>query len=123
MAWRDVISHPSVRKVLQEGEERLGRTVGKLLADERVAGGVQLLVRGALRAKDAVERGVGEALRAANVPSRDDVDGLRRRIEELEAMLDAVQARQGRGRRGDGDGGGETPPRPGSAGRRSSGDA
>jgi BMFP domain-containing protein YqiC len=107
MAWRDVISHPTVRKVLQEGEERLGRTVGKLLADERVAGGVQRLLQGAFRARDAVERGVGRALHAANVPSRDDVEALRRRIEELEAMLDGARARPGRGGRRDGNGNGQ----------------
>ncbi|HEX9244400.1 MAG TPA: hypothetical protein VF875_18320 [Anaeromyxobacter sp.] len=109
MAWGDVLGHPAVRKVLQEGEERLGRTVGKLLADERVTGGVQRLLSGALRARATVERGVEQALRAANVPSRDDVEALRRRIEELEAMLEGLAARPARParrRRGDGDGGG-----------------
>jgi hypothetical protein len=105
MAWGDVLRHPALRKALQEGEERLGRTVGKLLADERVASGVQLLLTGAMRARATVERGIAHALRAANVPSQEDVEGLRRRIEELEAMLEG-QRKKDRGGRGDGNGGG-----------------
>ncbi len=96
MAWGDVLEHPLVRKVLQEGEERLGRTVGKVLADERVASGVQLLLTGAIRTRAAVERGVERALRAANVPSAGDLDALRRRIEELEATIEALSARSRR---------------------------
>jgi len=101
MAWGDVLRHPALRKALQEGEERLGRTVGKLLADERVASGAQ--------------RGIARALRAANVPSRGDVESLRRRIEELEAMLEGLRKKD-RGGRGDGNGGGRPPP--GAAGHR-----
>ena len=118
MAFGDVLRHPLVRKVLQEGEERLGRTVGKVLADARFASGVQLLLAGAIRTRAAVERGVDRALRAANVPSRADLDALRAKIEELEAAIGAGAPGPGRGgARGEG---GAAPS--GSAGRRRSGD-
>jgi hypothetical protein len=109
MAFGDVREHPLLKKVLQEGEERLGRTVGKVLADERVASGVQLLLTGAIRTRAAVERGVERALRAAKLPSRADVDALKARIEELEATIDRLASRPGRGGRRR-EGGGEPPP-------------
>jgi len=105
MAFGDVLEHPLVKKVLQEGQERLGRAAGKVLADERVASGVQLLLTGAIRTRAAVEKGVERALRAANVPSAADVDALRARIEELEATIARLAARSRRGRSGDGGGG------------------
>jgi hypothetical protein len=100
MPWGDVLRNPLLRKALQAGEERLGQVVGKVLANERVAGGVQVLLTGAIQARAPLERGVAQALRAAHVPSRDEVEALRTRIEELEAMLDGLASKAGRGRRG-----------------------
>ena len=107
MPFDGILGNPLVKKALQAGEEQVGKAVAKLLASEGVASGVQTLISGAVHARAAVERGVSQALHAANLPSRDDVDALRKKLDELEAMLDGLAEKvdQGRGGAGKGDGG------------------
>ena len=100
MPFDAILGNPLVRKALQAGEERVGKVVGKLLANEGVAAGVQSLLTGAVQARASLERGVAQALHAANLPSRDDVDTLRRKLDELEAMLDGLAERVDQGRGG-----------------------
>ena len=102
MLWDDVLKHPAVRRTVAAGEERVGKVVVKLLASERVGEGLRAVASGAVRARDTFERGVSQALHAANLPSRDDVAALKRRVAELEAMLDGLAEKVGRGRGGDG---------------------
>ena len=100
MPFDAILGNPLVRKALQAGEERVGKVVGKLLANEGVAAGVQTLLTGAIQARATFERGLAQALHAANLPSRDDVDALRRKLDELEAMLDGLAERVDQGRGG-----------------------
>jgi polyhydroxyalkanoate synthesis regulator phasin len=97
MLFDDVLRNPLLRKALEAGEEQMGKVVGKLLADERVVGGVQTLVATAAQARETLEKGMSQALHAANLPSRDDVAALKRRLEELESMLDGLAAKVGNG--------------------------
>jgi hypothetical protein len=90
MLFDDVLKNPLLRKAVEAGEERVGRAVGKLLASERVGEGIQTLVSTATQARETLERGVAQALHAANLPSKDDVAALKRRLAELEAMLDGL---------------------------------
>ncbi len=58
-------------------------------------------------ARETLERGVRSVLQAANLPTSDDVEELKRRLGELEAMLDDLGRRMGRrGEPGEGAGGG-----------------
>ncbi len=100
MPFDDVLKNPLVRKALLAGEERVGKAVGKLLANEGVASGFRTLLSGAIQARATVERGVSQALHAANLPSRDDVDALRRKLQELEAMIDGLAEKVDRDRGG-----------------------
>lgn len=100
MLFDDVLKNPLLKKALEAGEEHVGKVVGKLLASD-VTGGLQSLVTGARQARETLERGVSQALHAANLPSKDDVAALKRRLEELESMLDGLSEKVGRG----GDGG------------------
>ena len=107
MPFDAILGNPLVRKALQAGEEQVGKAVSKLLANEGVATGVHTLISGAVQARATFERGVSQALHAANLPSRDDVDALRKKLDELEAMLDGLAEkveRRGAHRR-DGEGG------------------
>jgi hypothetical protein len=97
MLLDDVLRHPAVRKAVAAGEEQVGRAVAKVLASEGVADGLRALSAGAVRARETLERGVSQALHAANLPSRDDVAGLKRRLEELETVLDGLAGKVGRG--------------------------
>jgi hypothetical protein len=90
MLFDDVLRNPLLKKAVEAGEERVGRAVGKLLASERVGEGLQTLVSTAAQARETLERGVAQALHAANLPSKDDVAALKRRLAELEAMLDGL---------------------------------
>jgi hypothetical protein len=101
MPFGDLFKNPLVRRALEAGEERVGKAVGKLLASEGVASGFQTLLTGAAHARETLEKGVSQALRAANLPSKDDVAALRRKLEELEAMIDGLAERvDGEPRRG-----------------------
>ncbi len=90
MALRDVLENPMLRRALAAGEERMGRVVGKLLASDRVTGGLQTLVSSALQAKSTFDRGVRQALHAANLPSAEDVAALKQKLFELESMIDGL---------------------------------
>ena len=71
----------------------MGKVVAGLLASDRVTTGLQTLVGSALQAKETFDRGVGQALHAANLPSRDDVAALKRKLAELESMIDGLTER------------------------------
>jgi len=98
----DVLKNPLLRRALQAGEEQVGKAVAKVLASESVASGVQTLLSGAVQARATFERGVTQALHAANLPSKDDVASLRKKLEELEAMIDGLAERVDRDRNGNG---------------------
>jgi hypothetical protein len=93
MILDDVLKNPSLRRVVAAGEERVGKVVGKLLSSEAVTTGLQGLFSSALQARETLGRGVQQALHAANLPSREDVAALKRKLSELEAMIDGLSAR------------------------------
>ncbi len=95
MRFDELLESPVLRKALQAGEEKVGQVVGKLLASEGLTNGLQSLVSSALQAKGTFEKGVSQALHAANLPSKDDVAALKRRLEELEQMIDGLADRVG----------------------------
>jgi hypothetical protein len=103
MPLDDVLKNPLLRKAIEAGEAQVGKVMGKLLASDGVASGLQSLISSAAHARETLEKGVSQALHAANLPSKDDVAALRRKLAELEAMIDGLAERVDRDR---GDGGG-----------------
>ena len=95
MILDDVLKNPTLRRALAAGEEQMSKVMGRLLSNERVTTGLSGLVRSALQARETFDRGVQQALRAANLPSREDVAALRRKLEELESMIDGLADRVG----------------------------
>jgi hypothetical protein len=108
MLFDDLVkNNPLLKKALAAGEEQVGKAIGTLLASDGLTGGLKTLAAGAAQAKETLEKGVAQALHAANLPSKDDVAGLRRRLEELEALLDGLAEKvdaPGRNRGGQGGG-------------------
>jgi hypothetical protein len=91
----DLLKSPVVKRALAVGEERMGKLVTQLLASERVMHGVQTVVASALNAKSTIDRGVRTAMQAVNLPTTNDVEELRRKLAELEVLLDGLAARVG----------------------------
>jgi hypothetical protein len=93
----DLLRNPLVKRTLTAGEERMGKLVTQILSNERVMQGVQTVVTSALNAKSTFDRGVKTAMQAVNLPTTEDVEELRRKLSELEVLLDGLAARVGGG--------------------------
>jgi hypothetical protein len=102
MTIDEVLRNPVLKRALSVGEERMGRLVTQLLSNERVMHGLQAVVSSALNAKSTFDRGVKTAMQAVNLPTAEDVDDLRRKLAELEALLDGLAARVNESERGRG---------------------
>jgi hypothetical protein len=89
----DLLNNPTVKKALAMGEERMGRLVTQLLSNERVMHGVQAMVSSALTAKSTLDKSVRSAMQAVNLPSTEDVDELRRKLSELESVVDGLASK------------------------------
>jgi hypothetical protein len=85
-----ILKNPAVKKALSIGEERMGRLVTQLLSNERVMHGVQTVVSSALNAKSTFDKSVKTAMGAVNLPSTEDMDELRRKLSELESVVDGL---------------------------------
>ena len=106
----EFLKNPMVKRALAAGEERMGKLVTQLLSNERVMHGVQTVVASALNAKSSLDRGVKTAMQAVNLPTTEDVEELRRKLSELEVLLDGLAQRVG-----------ETPPAQGESRRNGNG--
>ncbi|HVI76268.1 MAG TPA: hypothetical protein VM683_14885 [Anaeromyxobacteraceae bacterium] len=93
MILDDLLRNPAVKRAMSAGEERVGRLVTQLLASERVMHGVQSVLSSAMTAKSTFDRGVRTALGAVSLPTTEEVEELRRKLAELEAMLDGIAAK------------------------------
>jgi hypothetical protein len=93
MILDDLLRNPAVKRAMSVGEERVGRLVTQLLASERVMHGVQSVLSSAMTAKSTFDRGVRTALGAVSLPTTEEVEDLRRKLAELEAMLDGIAAK------------------------------
>jgi polyhydroxyalkanoate synthesis regulator phasin len=93
MRLDDVLKNPVVKKALAAGEEQAGRVVAKVLSSEAVATGLSGLLSAASTARATVDAGVQTALKAANLPSATEVQALKQKIDELEALVDDLSAR------------------------------
>lgn len=91
--FEELKKNPLLQKALAAGEERVGKTVAALLSNEKVMAGVQKAVSSAFEARAAVERGVKTAMQAVNLPTTDDVAELKKRLAELESIIDGLAAR------------------------------
>jgi hypothetical protein len=92
----ELLKNPLVKKALEAGEERVGKVVAAVLSNERVMAGVQSAVSSAMNARAAVEKGVRSAMQAVNLPTTEDVDELKKRLAELESIIDGLAARMER---------------------------
>jgi len=84
-------NNPMVKKLVQTGEERVGKLASTLLSNENFVSAVQSLVSKSLAAKGTVDKSLRSALAAMNLPSSADVESLRAKVEELDRLLTSVE--------------------------------
>lgn len=93
MILDELLRSPAVKRAMSAGEERVGKVVTQLLASERVMHGVRAVFSSALTAKATLDRGVRSALGAMSLPTTEEVEELRRKLAELEELLDGIAAK------------------------------
>jgi len=84
-------NNPMVKRLVQTGEERVGKLASTLLSNENFVAAVQSLVSKSLAAKGTVDKSLRSALAAMNLPSSADVESLRSKVEELDRLLTSVE--------------------------------
>ena len=77
----------AVKTILGLGEEKMGEVVNQLLANESFVGAVQRAISGGIGAKRSVDKGVATLLGTLNIPTLDDVDKIRDKMNEVEQTL------------------------------------
>jgi hypothetical protein len=88
-------NNPIVKKLVETGEERVGKLAQALLSNERFVTALQSLVQRSLTAKGLLDKSLRTALAAMNLPSSEDVESLRRKVTEIETMLGRIEAKLG----------------------------
>jgi hypothetical protein len=83
--------NPMVRKLVETGEERVGKLASALLSNERFVAAVQSLVSRSLAAKGTLDKSLRSALAAMNLPSSADVESLRAKVDDLDRLLTSVE--------------------------------
>jgi hypothetical protein len=84
-------NNPMVKKLVQTGEERVGKLASTLLSNENFVAAVQSLVSKSVAAKGTVDKSLRSALAAMNLPSSADVESLRAKVEDLDRLLTSVE--------------------------------
>jgi hypothetical protein len=84
-------NNPMVKRLVQTGEERVGKLASTLLSNESFVGAVQSLVSKSLAAKGTLDKSLRSALAAMNLPSSADVEALRAKVEDLDQLLSSVE--------------------------------
>jgi hypothetical protein len=88
-------NNPVVKRLVETGEERVGKLAQALLSNERFVGALQGLIQRTLSAKGMLDKSLRTALGAMNLPSAEDVESLRRKVADIEAMLGRIEEKLG----------------------------
>lgn len=86
-------NNPVMKRLVETGEERLGKLAQQLLSNEKFVASLQSLVSRSLAAKGTLDKSLRTALSAMNLPSSADVETLRGKVEELERLLSSVEGK------------------------------
>ncbi len=85
--------NPVMKKLVETGEERLGKIAQQLLSNEKFVAMVQGLVSRSLAAKGSLDAALRTALSAMNLPSTADLELLRSKVDDLEKLLASVESK------------------------------
>ena len=85
--------NPVMKKLVETGEERIGKIAQQLLSNEKFVAAIQKIVTGSLQAKGTLDKSLRSALSAMNLPSTADVELLRGKVEDLERLLSSIESK------------------------------
>ena len=86
-------NNPVMKKLVETGEERIGKIAQQLLSNEKFVATVQTLVSRSLAAKGTLDSALRGALSAMNLPSTADLEQLRTKVDDLERVLSSVESK------------------------------
>jgi hypothetical protein len=90
VALRD---NPVMKRLVETGEERIGKLAQQLLSNEKFVSTIQTLVTRSLAAKGTLDKSLRSALAAMNLPSTADLELLRGKVEDLERLLSSIESK------------------------------
>ncbi len=85
--------NPVMKKLVETGEERIGKIAQQLLSNETFVAAIQTLVSRSLAAKGTLDKSLRSALSAMNLPSTADVELLRSKVDDLERLLSEIDGK------------------------------
>src|ERR687888_411098 len=88
-----LMNNSVMKKLVETGEERIGRIAQQLLSNERFVAAIQTIVSRTLAAKGTLDKSLRGALAAMNLPSTADVEVLRGKVDELERLLASIESK------------------------------
>ncbi|QRK13813.1 hypothetical protein JQX13_27115 [Archangium violaceum] len=88
-----IMNNPMVKKLVETGEERVGKLTQQLMSNEKFVAMVQNLVARSLAAKGTLDSALRTTLSAMNLPSTADLEQLRNKVDDLERLLSSVESK------------------------------
>ncbi|MHB8417471.1 MAG: hypothetical protein ACYDCL_05315 [Myxococcales bacterium] len=79
--------NPVVKRLLNQGEQRIGKLASQLMANPRFVSGLQTVIQRTLSAKGFMDKNLHRVLSAVNLPSTADVRALHDRLDDLERLV------------------------------------
>lgn len=83
--------NPMMKKLLETGEEQMGKLTQQLLSNEKFIAAIQSLVGRTLAAKGTLDKSLRTALSAMNLPSTADFEKLSSKVDEIEQLLGKIE--------------------------------
>lgn len=84
-------NNPVMKKLVETGEERIGKIAQQLLSNDKFVVAIQSIVSRTLAAKGTLDKSLRTALSAMNLPSTADMELLRNKVDELEKLLASIE--------------------------------
>ncbi len=79
--------NPVVKRMFEIGEEQISRITQQLLANEKFVAAMQTVVANTLKAKGMLDKNIRMALSVMNLPTVEDVEGLKSKLDDLEETI------------------------------------
>jgi len=84
--------NPVFKRMFELGEEQAGKLAQQLLSNEKFVATMQTVVGNSLKAKGMLDKNIRMALAAMNLPSVADVESLKKKLDDLEEIIQRLEA-------------------------------